>query len=194
MSEKTNISHRELCLAVAKRYNKKIALYEYKSSVSREEPDVLIFSFDFTVLFEIKITLSDFRADRKKDARKKCVLNWRMDYIAKHFSEKPEEYERRVQRQYFRLRKEQPEFFYIQDDHLGNHRYYVCPWGLIPVEEVPEGWGLLYYRNGKFYEKKRSEIFRSNLKKENNLVIHALRRYASGDNTGILINTYGGEK
>jgi site-specific DNA-methyltransferase (cytosine-N4-specific) len=31
-------------------------------------------------------------------------------------------------------------------------------------------------------------------KKENDLVIHALRRFASGDSTGILVNKYGGGK
>jgi hypothetical protein len=30
---------------------------------------------------------------------------------------------------------------------------------------------------------------RSNLKTENYLLLHALRRYAGGDNTGILVNT-----
>jgi hypothetical protein len=88
------------------------------------------------------------------------------------------------------LKKEFPEVFYLQDDHLGNHRYYVCPDGLIPVEEVPEGWGLVYYKKGRFYEKKKSGKFRSNLKKEKDLLIHSCRRYASGDSTGILINTY----
>jgi len=66
--------------------------------------------------------------------------------------------------------------------------------GLVPVDKVPEGWGLLYYRSGKFYEKKKSGKFRSNLRTENNLIVHAFRRYASGDNTGILVNTYGGDK
>ncbi len=86
------------------------------------------------------------------------------------------------------------EIILIENEHLGNYRYYVCPWGLIPVDLLPEGWGLLYYKNGKFYRQKESWKFRSNLKKENELITHAIRRYASGDSTGILINTYGGEK
>jgi len=39
--------------------------------------------------------------------------------------------------------------------------------------------------------KKESGKFRSNLRTENDLAIHALRRYASGDTTGIAVNTYG---
>lgn len=27
---------------------------------------------------------------------------------------------------------------------MGNFRFYLCPPGLIPVADVPEGWGLLY--------------------------------------------------
>lgn len=27
----------------------------------------------------------------------------------------------------------------------GNYRYYLCPEGVIKEEELPEGWGLLYY-------------------------------------------------
>jgi hypothetical protein len=27
---------------------------------------------------------------------------------------------------------------------LGNQRFYLCPAGLIPVEQIPENWGLLY--------------------------------------------------
>jgi len=190
MSEKTNISHRELCLAVAKRYNKKVAIFEYKSSVSAEEPDVLIFNFGYSALFEIKISLSDFRADQKKEVRKKYVLDWHLAHIHSRLMEKPEEYDKRAHRQFFMIKREHPQLIYIEPKHLGNSRYYVCPWGIIPVELVPEGWGLLYYKNGKFYEKKKSGRFRTNYKTEQNLLIHALRRYASGDNTGILVNAY----
>lgn len=183
------ITHRDLCMATAKRFNKKFALYEYKSTASREEPDVLVFDFGYTILFEIKISLADFRADQKKDVRKKYRLDWHIEFWHKRYMDnemKPE-----IKRQYCRLVREHPELIYIQNNHLGNRRYYVCPWGLIPVDAVPEGWGLLYYKNGKFFLKKESAKFRSNLKTENDLVIHALRRYASGDNTGILVNTYG---
>jgi hypothetical protein len=189
----SSISHKELCIATAKHFNDKFALYEYKGTASKEEPDVLVFGFGYTILFEIKVSLADFNKDQKKDARKKYVLTWHADFLLRQFREDPAEYDKRVQGQYFRIRRENPSLFYIQDDHLGNSRYYVCPDGLIPVEKLTDGWGLYYFRNGKFFLKKRSASFRSNLRTENALAIHALRRYASGDTTGILINTYGGD-
>jgi hypothetical protein len=186
----SEIPHAGLCLAVAKRYNKKFALYEYKSSVSDEEPDVLVFDHGETSLYEIKVSLADFRKDMKKEARKKIKIHWHVSFWHnRHISNemKPE-----IRRQYVRIVKEHPELIYVQVEHLGNRRYYVCPWGIIHVEMVPEGWGLIYYKKGKFYQQKGSGKFRSNLRTENNLAIHALRRYASGDSTGIMINTYGG--
>ena len=35
---------------------------------------------------------------------------------------------------------------------VGNYRYYLCPEGIIRPDELPEGWGLLYW-NGKKVEK-----------------------------------------
>jgi len=193
MSEKlkTQITHSDLCLAVAKRFNKKFALYEYKSTASSEEPDVLVFDMGGTVLFEIKTSLGDFKKDQKKEARKKYVPHYYIQVIHNRVLEWEKEGDKKPAREFFKLKDECPEVFYVQNDHLGNRRYYVCPWGLIPIEILPEGWGLLYYKNGKFFLKKESAKFRSNLRTENNLIIHALRRYASGDSTGILVNTYG---
>ncbi len=192
MIKQETITHKDLCIATAKRFNKKFALYEYKSTASDEEPDVLVFDMGGTVLFEIKVSLADFKKDQKKDARKKYKLDWHISFWHERYTSK--EMRPEVSRQYCKIVREHPELVYVQNDHLGNRRYYVCPWGLIPVDMLPEGWGLLYYKNGKFFLKKESGKFRSNLRVENNLAIHALRRFASGDSTGILINTYGGDK
>lgn len=35
------------------------------------------------------------------------------------------------------------------DEGLGDFRYYLCPAGLIQIDELPPYWGLLYYENGK---------------------------------------------
>ena len=32
---------------------------------------------------------------------------------------------------------------------IGNYRYYLCPKGIINIEDLPEGWGLLWYNDGK---------------------------------------------
>lgn len=189
MSKSISINHTDLCIATAKRFNDKLALYEYKSYVSSEEPDVLVFGFNHTVLFEIKTSMSDFKKDQHKEARKK----FRVPLWAYHIQPQ-EAHEGRKKKVAVELKTGKLEIILIENEHLGNYRYYVCPWGLIPVEKVPEGWGLYYYRNGKFFCKKGSDKFRSNFRKEIDLALHAMRRFASGDNTGILINTYGGGK
>lgn len=35
-----------------------------------------------------------------------------------------------------------------KDMQCGNYRWYLCPEGVIKPEEIPEGWGLLYWNNG----------------------------------------------
>jgi len=185
IQNKKDITHSELCLAVAKRFNKKVALYEYQSFVSGfEHPDVLIFTEDHTELFEIKTSLSDFKKDQYKECRKK----YRLQYWAYHLPVKPCDMMKENVK--LKLDKGHLDIVLIEREHLGNYRYFVCPWGVIPIEKIPEGWGLYYYKGGKFFLKKQSERFRSNLRTEINLATHALRRYASGDNTGILIKTY----
>jgi len=188
MTKIETITHEALCIATAKRFNKKFALYEYKSFASREEPDVLVFDYGGTILFEIKTSLSDFNKDQKKDARKKYTVDWHIQFW--HDQYMSDKMNPDVKRQYIKIVKEHPELIYIENNHLGNKRFYVCPFDLIPVDKLPEGWGLLYYKKGKFFMKKESKKFRSNLRAENDLAINAIRRLASGDNKGILVNTY----
>jgi hypothetical protein len=193
------ITHSELCLKTAQRFTAKIALYEYKASVSREEPDVLVFGYEGTILFEIKMSIADFNADKHKY----CRIKYRVPYWARQLfyathghsptidrlvREQSEKDGKKKVR--FETIRGKPEVFLIENEHLGNERYFVCPDKLIPVEKLPDGWGLYYYKKGKFYLKRGSRKFRSNLRKENHLLIHALRRYGSGDTTGIFINAY----
>lgn len=85
---------------------------------------------------------------------------------------------------------ENPELYYIEKPHLGDHRYFVCEGEIIKPDEVPEGWGLYWVKGGKFYLKRESNKWRPNVLEERNIVTHAFRRYASGDSTGILVNSY----
>lgn len=180
------MTHGELCFATAQRFVDKVALYEYKSFASQEEPDVLVYGYTNTVLYEIKMSRSDFFADKKKEARKKYRSggDWYLTRLDQP-EVKPE-----LRRAYVRFRSWNPELFCIQAPHLGSKRYYVCEWGLLKPDEIPECWGLYWYRAGKFYQKKDSKNFRVNMRDERDLMVHALRRYASGDHTGILVNTY----
>ena len=176
------ITHTDLCVITAKRFIDKVALYEYKSTASSEEPDVLIFGLYGTSLYEIKTSRSDFLADSKKKCRRKYKsFSWvNIEKINDPV----------IKRAYVRIRQGRPELFLQQAPHLGNKRYFVCEPDIIRVSDLPEGWGLYWYKNGKFYRKRESTQFRADLKKENALIVHAMRRYASGDDTGILINTY----
>jgi hypothetical protein len=62
---------------------------------------------------------------------------------------------------------------------LGRERYYLVPAGLITLQELPEGWGLLEYRNRKVeVSKPSSRNLRSakGLDFEMNLLLASLRR------------------
>jgi hypothetical protein len=168
------VTHKELCIATAKRFINQVALIEYKSSASAEEPDVLVYGYQNTILYEIKMSRSDFLADQKKECRKKGTMHytWQLEKMAEN--------DPVVKRAYIRWQNYWPEVFIKQAPHLGSKRYYVCEWGLIKPEEIPEHWGLYWYRSGKFYIKKESSKFRVNMKDERDLLIHALRRWANG--------------
>jgi hypothetical protein len=197
MRQPEKITHKELCEKTAKRFMDKIAIYDYQSAESLEQPDVLILS-DETTLFEIKISYADFQADKYKEARKKYrlphwarYLEWcfetKSPFLLKKALDTVGENDRKAR---FKFVRGEPEIELVEREHLGNRRYFVCPDGIVPVEKIPEGWGLYYYKGGKFYLKRKSAYFRSDIKAEYRLALHALRRFASGDNTGILINTY----
>jgi hypothetical protein len=199
-SSAINISHRELCIATAKKFLDMVALYEYKSSVSMsEEPDVLIFGHNYSILFEIKMSLSDFNADKYNECRK----TWRLTWGWKHLTAEVENVikAREKLKKEIKLRGEEhavkleifrgkPELMLVEKEHLGKLRYFVCPEGIIPESKLPAGWGLYYFKDGKFRKKHESQNFKTNLFQERALLVHALRRYASGDNKGLLINTY----
>lgn len=179
------MNHNELCMKTAERFNTHVSLVEYKSYAYSEEPDVLVFDYGRTTLYEIKVSRPDFIADKKKDCRKKYKTNY-------HFYIENPEVRPEIKRAYVRFSCFEPKLFYKQYPHLGNYRYFVCEKGLILPEEVPEGWGLYWYSNGKFYQKKRSEKFRSNMKAEKDLLMHALQRYSNneGNEKSVMIKKY----
>jgi hypothetical protein len=161
-----------------------IALWEYDGG-SREKPDVLVFWGHTTTLYEIKMSRSDFKADGKKWARTKWKPKSRVDfqYIKKlgrngHIFEKALE----------KWSSSRPELYYIEHPHLGMYRYYVCPSGLISPEEIPDGWGLYWVKNGRYYCKKKSGKFRRNLLQENLLLVSATRKamVTGGKDRGIV--------
>lgn len=92
---------------------------EFTSSCG-EAPDIYGYrGASETVLVEVKVSRSDFFADRRKWHRQ-------------------------------------------NGNGIGSNRYYLCPSGLIKIEELPEGWGLLYCNDkGKITIEKQSEAFES---------------------------------
>ncbi len=172
------MTHTELCKLTAERFIKNsgnnIAIYEYQSYVSGEHPDVLIYG-NTTILFEIKISRSDFLSDKQKDARKKYKTR---SYIHRNHAGK------------YEVRLYTPELRWNEKPHLGLRRYYVCEYGLIHPDEV-ERWGLYWYTGGRFYKKKESDKFVRNIHAENRLLSHAFRKYANTPNDpNIIVKPY----
>jgi hypothetical protein len=182
MTTKYTPTHSELCELTAERFRKdsSIVLCEYQSWASGEFPDVLCYQKDKTVLYEIKVSRSDFLADQKKE----CRTKWknRNGYFFQIGGK---------QELYWQVLA--PDIMFIEKPHLGKYRYYVCPSGLIKPEEVPNGWGLYWYKNGKFYQKKESFKFVRNIHEEISILTHAMRRYANGQTEYITVNMYNGE-
>lgn len=175
------MTHYDLCKLTAERYikNSNVALYDYQYITGCEFPDVLVFNSGYTVLYEIKISRSDFIVDAKKDSRIKFKMNNFLSNI-------------KIKRdRIITYSLNHPELmrFVVECPHLGLQRYYVCPPGLIDENEIGE-WGLIYYKNHKFYTQKKSSQFIRNIHAEISILVHAMRKYANGITDNILINKY----
>lgn len=183
MKSGEDITHNALCADTAnwrlKTYGH-VALIDYQSMISVENPDLLIYGPQGTELYEIKVSKQDFKQDSKKEARKKYkpkVGVFRKSSFAKKIE--------------YMLKAEAPELYYLEYPHLGERRYYVCPKGLINVDELPQGWGLYWYQRGRFYEKQKSMKWRNNIRLERDMLTHAFRkRLSEGDTPMIRVNTY----
>lgn len=157
------LTHSELCILTAKKFIKEIALIEYKCQMLNEEPDVLVFdSYSDTTLYEIKISRDDFWKDWNKPFRIYCKSIYHRNRLVVD----------------------------TLDYSLGRHRYYVCPADLIQIDELPLGWGLIWYKNNRFYLKKKSELFKNNKGLENRLLINAIKRVNEHRKDNILIKEY----
>lgn len=145
--------------------------------VASEMPDVLCFKSGYTTLFEIKVSIEDFRADKNKESRIKFKNKYYLTNRSINGKRKPVW----IHANQYKINQEFP--------HLGRQRFYVCPAGMIQPNEV-ERWGLYWIKNNRFYLKKKSELFARNIHLEIKLLSHAMRKFASLDDTNILINTY----
>lgn len=88
--------------------------------------------------------------------------------------------------------KKKRELIYTLYPSLGKERYYVCHKKLIEIDELPEGWGLIWYDKDtdKFRLKKKSGVFKIDKGLECRLLVNALKRYKSGYTKSILLKDY----
>lgn len=123
--QRDNDRHRELCELggrFLKNHKNMFLRCQYVvvefTSLCNEQPDVYGYrGGSHTVLIEVKVSRSDFLADRKKPHRK-------------------------------------------EGQGIGSSRYYLCPTGLIRIDELPSKWGLMYCDEaGKITVVKESEHF-----------------------------------
>jgi hypothetical protein len=64
----------------------------------------------------------------------------------------------------------------IADKQLGNYRYYLCPEGIINIDEVPEKWGLLVYDGKKIIKVKNAIYQKSSTDGELTILCSIMRR------------------
>lgn len=67
----------------------------------------------------------------------------------------------------------------MEDTGIGNFRYFLCPAYLINSDELPDGWGLLWFKDGEITILKEAR-FRTepNIKAQQNLMYSIIRRLA----------------
>lgn len=65
-------------------------------------------------------------------------------------------------------------------DGMGNWRYYLTPKDMITKDEVPDGWGLLWYDGKKIYKKKEAtyrKLTTNAIKFEKSMLYSELRKF-----------------
>lgn len=186
-----SVTHKDLCKITAEWAIKKakVGVYDYQSFATAEFPDVLMFHSNHSTLYEIKVSRADFLSDKNKE----CRMDLRPHTVEfKHmkYKERKKLSDSRIKLVPTYYRRE-PTRFINQQPHLGVYRYYVCPYGMIQPEEV-ELFGLYWYRekDGKFFNKKKSEKFKRNLYEENAILVHAVRRQCNTGNDKLLVKEY----
>lgn len=63
---------------------------------------------------------------------------------------------------------------------MGEYRYYMCPEGVIKVDDLPPFWGLLYLKNGRVSVIKKAEWQASHMDNERTFLVSILRRQMDG--------------
>lgn len=64
----------------------------------------------------------------------------------------------------------------IADKCLGNYRYYLCPQGMISIDELPDKWGLLVFDGKKIIKVKPASYMKSSTDAELLVMSSIMRR------------------
>lgn len=82
---------------------------------------------------------------------KYLISDWEYDVLSLNKSGNITEYEVKISRSDFLADKKKRKFKFYEGMHfelMPNRFYYVCPEGLIKVDEIPKYAGLIYYNDG----------------------------------------------
>lgn len=186
-----SIDHFTLCKETARWAAKKndLCIFDYQSYSTYEFPDCLAFKGAFTTLYEIKVDRADFIKDATKECRKSKVITYAPDYYWEtdirfariHTIKEHAANEHYRHAELWCKEKEYP--------HLGRKRYYVCPAGLINPDETGN-WGLIWYKDKRFSERKISHKFRNDMYSELAIMVHALRKQKNTGNDNVITKAY----
>ncbi len=73
---------------------------------------------------------------------------------------------------------------------IGQHRFLFAPAGIVPLEAIPPGWGLLELTGSKIRLVKKSEYHEANHRHEIGLLLSTLRRIGQQSPKGVSIRAY----
>jgi hypothetical protein len=73
---------------------------------------------------------------------------------------------------------------------MGDLRYYMCPWGLIGEDEIPENWGLLWVKNRRVYVQAKADLQEKHDRNEAGLLISLIRRIGRNSPKGVSVSFY----
>jgi hypothetical protein len=80
-------------------------------------------------------------------------------------------------------------FRHYAESGLGDFRYYLCPPGIISVDDLPEHWGLLWLMGERIKILKEAEILPKAVNKEISILVSLIRRIGSSLD-GVSIKNY----
>ena len=78
----------------------------------------------------------------------------------------------------------------VPNQGVGTRRYYMAPKGLIAVDKLPEGWGLIEVHEGKTRVKRASSAFDANLQAETAMLLSLIRRLKVDPGKHVAIRAY----